>query len=685
MHINKLTYQILTIFNAPKIHTNLLWDLTLLFLILGVLYFVSVFFFRNKTSRLFKKTKGKRQELAPVISNFLFHSPKDPKQEQKEYVELKIEIREYLTNKAYRKIISQILFDLQKDVAGGTRERLFKLYKELELHHDSFRKLKSWRWETVSQGILELSQMEVQESYQLIRKFINDRRPVVRKQAELATISLREDGMDYLLDTTKHSISEWQQIKLIETLGKRKNYSPPQFKAWLLSQNNDVVLFALRLIKHYNQKGAEPSITELIKHKNEEVKIAAIQCVIDFHFESALPVLKVIFNNSSTSVKIHVLSAIALLGSENDIPFLKEVVTMEKSFIIVSKANATINTISPETILPSKDITKIDIVDEPAGNTRKDAFDVEREVVGEKEEKITDLPESIEVEDIEFFDEMEIPVQIQDMSAEEAIAPAFELKPIEEDYGSSMDHLLGLVPTGKKDIDSNDFLGMYGKMPSSEKSKLVDIMGNAGDERELPLLEHITENETDSELRFQAFKTIQSIQKEASVNQLKEVSETTDSPKKLDSVFYDLYHHTEEIETKLILLKELIGMQDPRDIPFLKSLLHENDERIVNMAKKAMDILKQADNKVSTEHVIENSVDMAIDNNSNDEGPSDGQALVEEDNRIPMELFLLYEELGLEHSQKEKEEASLFDFELSEEFFLKAPKSVMNNPIDPNE
>ena len=41
----------------------------------------------------------------------------------------------------------------------------------------------------------------------------------------------------------------------------------------------------------------------------------------------------------------------------------------------------------------------------------------------------------------------------------------------------------------------------------------------------------------------------------------------------------------------------------------------------------------------------------------------------EKDDRIPMELFLLYEQLGIAYDNEE-EQTSPFDFELSEEFFL---------------
>lgn len=682
MHISKATYPIFLLLAVPKIHTNLLWDLTLLFLVLGVIYFISVFFFKEKISKKNLKTRGKRSELAPVISNFLFHSTEDPKQEQKEYVELKIEIREYLNNRAFRKIISQILFDLQKDVAGGTRERLFRLYTELELHHDAYKKLGSWRWETVSQGILELSQMEVAESYQLIRKFINDRRGVVRKQAELATVGLCDEGIAFLLDTTRHRISEWQQMKLIETLGKRKDYVPPQFNGWLLSQNKDVVLFALRLIKHYNQKGAETSINELVKHKDDEIKAAAVQCIVDFSFKSALPIFKNRFWQSSNRIKISILNAMASLGNEDDLAFLNKVASTAKSFDVISKAQSTINAIAPETILPTKDIIKDkkqpELFDDPSASP---GMSIEIE----QENDVADTPsiESIEVEDIEFFEEIEVPEKEnkeKDISPDSTSSsdPSFELKSIEEEYGNSMDHLLGLVSSDKTDEDIDGLIGTYQNMSASEKTNKIEELGQRKGEEELPLLEHIAENEADSEMRFHAFKALKSIQDcDRGKDDLKNEREPSDDtlPLARQSVFYDLYHYTSETDARLILLRELMDIGDTRDIPFLDSLLWENEASIVKLAKKAIAHLGQKGEVDSATISIEEFEIQGNGTEISENGTSDEEIqAVGEDHRIPMELFMLYEQLGIA-STDERAEPFPFDFELSYEFFLNVDKA----------
>ena len=341
---------------APKIHTDLLWDLSFLFIGLGIVYFIAVFFYRNRLSSRGESVRQRKRELSPMISEFIFYEESDTKDEKSNYIQLKVEIRELLKDDFNRKILSEILLDLRKDVSGETQSRLLQLYQDLGLHNDAFAKLKSWQWQVVSKAILDLTQMQVAEAYGFITKFINDKRATIRKQAEIATVTLKYEGLNYFLDTTKYKISEWQQLKLLEVIRNQKDYQPPKFKAWLTSSNSYVVLFALRLIKFYNQNDAKASIIELVKHKNNQIKEEAIACVKEFHITEAIETLKIVFWKSSTDIKIAILDAIGCLGSENDIDFLQLIGRKESSFAVTSKALSSINAISPDSIMPSKGI-----------------------------------------------------------------------------------------------------------------------------------------------------------------------------------------------------------------------------------------------------------------------------------------------------------------------------------------
>ncbi|MGB5648240.1 MAG: HEAT repeat domain-containing protein [Muriicola sp.] len=349
-------YQSFTLISVPKIHTDLLWDLSVLFGSLCLLYFGFIFFFRNRLSAKAKNIDVRRKQLTPIISNFLFYGDDASKEEKYEYVELKVEMREFIKDPINRSILKEILLDLQRDLTGDSRARLFTLYQDFDLHLDAYQKLQSWRWEVVTKGIVELTQMQVEQAYTFIRKFINHKRSVIRKQAQIATVSLKPEGIIHFLDTNRYAISEWQQIKILEVLQGQEDFIPPSFGAWLTSKNKDVVLFSLRLIRHYNQTDANCSVTELLKHRDDEIKIAAIDCIKEFGIKDAIPVLLAAFSRSKRTTKIAILDALGVLGSEEMIPTLFKICEKETNFNVKSKALSAINHIKPNSVLPKENL-----------------------------------------------------------------------------------------------------------------------------------------------------------------------------------------------------------------------------------------------------------------------------------------------------------------------------------------
>jgi HEAT repeat protein len=360
-----------------------LWDLSVLFGSLCLLYFGFIFFFRNRLSAKAKNIDVRRKQLTPIISNFLFYGDDASKEEKYEYVELKVEMREFIKDPINRSILKEILLDLQRDLTGDARARLFTLYQDFDLHLDAYQKLQSWRWEVVTKGIVELTQMQVEQAYTFIRKFINHKRSVIRKQAQIATVSLKPEGIVHFLDTNRYAISEWQQIKILEILQAQEDFIPPSFGAWLTSKNKDVVLFSLRLIRHYNQTDANCSVTELLKHKDDEIKQAAIDCIKEFGIKDAIPVLLAAFSRSKRTTKIVILDALGVLGSEEIIPVLFSICDKESNFNVISKALSAINQIKPNSILPKENLDPAIIVG-PVTSTVDEPIEIEPTIEIEK-------------------------------------------------------------------------------------------------------------------------------------------------------------------------------------------------------------------------------------------------------------------------------------------------------------
>ncbi|MDC0008135.1 HEAT repeat domain-containing protein [bacterium] len=309
-----------------------------------------------------------------MISEFIFYDEAGSKEDKSVYINLKVQIRTMLKDEFKRKTISEILLELRKDVSGATQQRLFELFQDLDLHQDSYKKLESWRWEHISSGIQELTRMQVHEAYGFLTKFVNDKRSTIRKQAEIALVTLNPKGINYFLDTTRNKISEWQQLKLIEVLSNKEDFKPPNFKSWLVSKNKYVVLFSLRLIKFYDQNDANPSIIELVKHRDDQIKQEAIDCIKAFHLSAALPTLKHVFWKSSTDIKIAILDVIGTMGSSKELHFLESIAKKESNYSVTSKALGAINTIVPDSVLPTEGISDIsqDVIPDDIVDTEND-------------------------------------------------------------------------------------------------------------------------------------------------------------------------------------------------------------------------------------------------------------------------------------------------------------------------
>jgi hypothetical protein len=117
---------------------------------------------------------------------------------------------------------------------------------------------------------------------------------------------------------------------------------------------------ALRLIKHFKQNDAKASLIELLKHRNNQIKEEAIYCLKEFNVVEAVETLKLVFWRCSTDLKVMILGAIADLGDSGDIEFLEQIAHKKLHFSVKSKALNAINTIAPESIMPTKDIESTD-------------------------------------------------------------------------------------------------------------------------------------------------------------------------------------------------------------------------------------------------------------------------------------------------------------------------------------
>jgi hypothetical protein len=584
--MSQLAIQSYALLDIPKIHTDLLWDLTLLFFVLATVYFGVIFFFRNKFTSKTKLISERKKQLSPMISEFLFYDTNDAtKEDHKNYIHLKIEIRDLIKDEFNHQILSDILIDLQKDVSGETLERLYKLFKDLGLHNKAYEKLESYRWQFVSQGIMELTQIRVTESYGFIAKLINDKRGTVRKQAEMAAVTLEDKGIGHFLDTTRYQISQWQQLKLMDILRNREDFQPPRFKRWLTSNNKAVVIFALRLLKFYDQNDANAMLIQLVRHKNKQIKEEAISCIQKFGVAEALDTLKMGFWNSNVNCKILILDTITELGSENDVDFLKKAERKSFNFVVKSKALSCIHMLQPETALQMEDLEDITEQSESEpSETLSKPDEVHLEIEDEHFEVVDpdpiemdiqeDLPSVINitedpilVKDIEeditkqphepYSGPPEFEESLQSNKTEQPMKEEKKEKPAKESFSLSMEDLMNLEVISDEILYSLDLESF---------DKFLKNVPDLDDFVEIDKEEIILKSKPDfNGLRLDKDRTASN-----------------------DNFYEDIFSKKDDCD-KNILLDTIFDVGDEREIPILKLIIVSEDN--MGIRDKALKIL----------------------------------------------------------------------------------------------
>lgn len=235
-----------------------LWDLyksgewVVPFLTVSIIIFIAVSFIlylliiesRNKKI----KRERLRTEYSLIIEKLMFSIvfqdiPFSAIKEDKEY--------SILSNTLFfRTVIMESIMDLHKNYEGVYTQKLERFYKESGLINDSFKKLKSLKWEIKCKGITELAEMNITEAVdQIITMPSKTRKKTLKITAVNACIKLDGTKSIERLIKYRYPIDDWTQINIIHAFKKHDMDDIKGIELLLESQNTTVIALGLKLIK----------------------------------------------------------------------------------------------------------------------------------------------------------------------------------------------------------------------------------------------------------------------------------------------------------------------------------------------------------------------------------------------------------------------------------------------------
>lgn len=249
------------------------------FIVLSLILYLLIIWSRSKNIRKNKRLAEYNQVIENVMFLVVFQGkPFSEIREDKNF-------KKQFENAFFREVMIDSIMNLHKNYEGNYAQKLELFYKESGLIKDSFKKLKSLKWEVKCKGITELAEINSMEAFDKIIKASKARNKILKITAINASIKLA--GTKSILHLTEHPypIDDWTQINIINAFKKHDIGDTKGVELLLESQNTTVIALGLKLIKELKLTQKIPYVTKLVAN--------APNTVIKYEAQNVLQILTV--------------------------------------------------------------------------------------------------------------------------------------------------------------------------------------------------------------------------------------------------------------------------------------------------------------------------------------------------------------------------------------------------------
>ncbi len=230
-----------------------------------------------------------------------------------------------MNNRAARQFVIDELIRVKKSFSGLAGENIIAIYLQLGLKAYSLKKmLNKNKWHIKARGIQELYMMDQMDVITVIYRNTNSNNELVRMEAQTGVIHLTGFPGLRFLDIISYPLTEWQQLKLLEQLRLNpvKEDLTEKIPHWLLSKNETVVVFALKLADEFQQFSVRSFVINCLVHPKKSVRSQALKTLIRLADESTPTILLGYFNKEPFTNQVFILEALQNMATEKEVPFL---------------------------------------------------------------------------------------------------------------------------------------------------------------------------------------------------------------------------------------------------------------------------------------------------------------------------------------------------------------------------
>lgn len=246
-----------------------------------------------------------------------------------------------------RQVLIDQMIDVSVNLKGDAGNKLVTLYKLLNLDRDSISRANSNKWHFKIKGFRELAFMNIKDANDKIYEALNSSNEILRMEAQIALVRLNDDNPFEFLYHLTRPFSLWEQITLHELMVTHE-ILPPSFKQWLDSPNDTIVMFALRMIREFRQKDAEPEVRNSLSHNSAAIRLLAVQVAGDLEMRSTLGNMKRMYKNQDYNICLEIVRSMGKMPELEMMGFLKLVLDKEDDVQLQIEATKSIENMGEE-------------------------------------------------------------------------------------------------------------------------------------------------------------------------------------------------------------------------------------------------------------------------------------------------------------------------------------------------
>ncbi|EKB50721.1 HEAT repeat domain-containing protein [Cecembia lonarensis] len=305
-------------------------DYVLIFLLLSVLFIISqLFLLRLRKSYLNNKKTLVQYRTNGFLSEIIFSEDQSEK-----FIDNKI--NEFKKKVPFQKpwckdLLIQNIIDLDKNFKGQNGKLLHAIYFKLELHGYTENLVNSKIWYLKAKGIYYWRELQYTNAVPKIYGYLTHSNPELRSAALLAYISLSEDENPLaVLQTYVDTITYVEMLNLMHVIQRRKFKKPANLKSWLSSKNDSHVIFALKLVAHFNDLESGQVVTQLLGSGNAKIRNEAIKTIGKLFLFEAEQDLIIGFFKENEENQMEIVLTLKEIGGRDSIQFIHHLLSMDK-------------------------------------------------------------------------------------------------------------------------------------------------------------------------------------------------------------------------------------------------------------------------------------------------------------------------------------------------------------------